>query len=138
MSRPYEHQNGAAKPLSGQDPAAIRQRLETLERLLEGSFNLPGSARKIGFDALLGLIPVAGDTIAAAVGLYLVWEARNLKMSRLQQARMAGRVGFDWLLGLVPIAGDVFDIVYRSNSKNLKTILNHLDRHHPSTRIIDG
>lgn len=128
------------KPKSsfGKDPASIRYRLETLERILEGSFHLPGTTRKIGVDALLGLIPVAGDTIAAAVGMYLVWEARNLNMNRYQLARMAGRIGFDWLLGLVPIAGDLFDIVYRSNSKNLEAILHHLDRHHPSTRIIDG
>lgn len=122
----------------GADPASVRQRLETLEKLLERSFVLPGTNRQVGLDALVGLIPVAGDTISAAFGLYLVWEARNLGMSRFQIARLIGNVGFDWLVGLVPIAGDLFDFVYRSNSKNLKIILRHLDRHHPSTRIVDA
>ena len=51
---------------------------------------------------------------------------------------MAGTVGFDWLLGSVPLAGDVFDFFYRSNSRNLKRIRRHLDRHHPGTGIIEG
>lgn len=49
---------------------------------------------------------------------------------------MIGNVGFDWLVGLVPVAGDLFDFVYPSNSKNLKIVLRHLDRHHPSTQIV--
>ncbi len=59
-------------------------------------------------------------------------------MSRIKLGRMIGNVGFDWLVGLVPVAGDLFDFVYRSNSKNLKIVLRHLDRHHASTRIVDA
>lgn len=122
----------------GLDPASVRQRVEALERLLEGAFQVPGINRRIGLDAIVGLIPVAGDTIAALIGLYLVWEARNLGMSKWQLARMTGHVGLDWLLGLVPVAGDVLDFFYRSNSRNLKIIRRHLDRHHPATKIIEG
>lgn len=122
----------------GRDPASIRRRLEALERVLERAIVVPGTGRAVGIDAVLGLIPVAGDTLSAAIGLYLVWEGRNLGMNRFQLARMFGRVGFDWLVGLVPVAGDVFDFVYRSNSKNLKSILRHLDRHHPGTRVIEA
>jgi transposase len=122
----------------GADPASVRQRVEALERLLEGLFHVPVLNRRVGLDAIIGLVPVAGDTIAALIGLYLVWEARNLGMSRWQIARMAGNVGFDWLLGAVPVAGDVADFFFRSNSRNLKIIRRHLDRHHPATRIIEG
>lgn len=120
----------------GNDPASIRQRVEALERLLERSFVIPGTNRRVGLDAVLGVVPVAGDTISAIVGLYLVWEARNLGMNRFQLAGMFGRVGVDWLVGLVPVAGDVFDFIYRSNTKNLKAILRHLDRYHPETVTI--
>lgn len=129
------NESGVSLPL-GKDPASIRRRVEALEKVLERAFVLPGTNRQVGLDAVLGVIPIAGDTISAAVGLYLVWEARNLGMSRFQLARMFGRVGADWLIGLVPVAGDVFDFVYRSNSKNLKAILRHLDHHHPGTRTI--
>ena len=122
----------------GRDPASVRQRIEALEHLLEGAFQVPGLNTRVGLDALVGLIPVAGDTLAALMGLYLVWEARNLGMSKWQQARMIGNVGFDWLLGLTPLAGDVLDFLFRSNSRNLRIVRRHLDRHHPGTKIIEG
>lgn len=138
MERPSRLNDGRVQLPLGSDPASVRYRLEALEKLLERSFVLPGTNRQVGLDAIVGLIPVAGDTISAAVGLYLIWEARNLGMSRFQLGRMIGNVGFDWLVGLVPIAGDILDFVYRSNSKNLKIVLRHLDRHHPSTGLIDA
>ena len=122
----------------GTDPASVRQRIEGLERLLEGMIEVPGLGRKVGLDALLGLVPVAGDAIAAALGLYLVWEARNLGMPRWQLWRMAGNVGVDTLIGAVPLAGDLFDFLYRSNTRNLKIVLKHLDKHHPATRMIEA
>jgi hypothetical protein len=122
----------------GSDPAAIRTRVETLERVLERSFTVPGINRQVGLDAIVGLIPVAGDLVSAAVGLYLVWEARNLGMSKFQLARMTANVGFDSLVGAIPVAGDLFDFVFRSNSRNLKLIRRHLDKHHPHTKVIDG
>jgi hypothetical protein len=41
-------------------------------------------------------------------------------------------------VGAVPVAGDLFDLFYRSNSKNLKIIRKHLDRHHPGTKTINA
>ena len=122
----------------GTDPASVRRRVEALEQLLERAFVIPGTNRRIGVDAIAGLIPVAGDTITALMGLYLVWEARNLGMNKWQIARMTGNVGFDWAVGLVPFAGDVIDFFFRSSSRNLRMIRRHLDRHHPATRVIEG
>lgn len=122
----------------GTDPQSVRRRIVGLERLLEGMFDVPVLGRKVGLDALLGLVPVAGDVIAAALGLYLVWEARNLGMPRWQLWRMAGNVGVDTLIGAVPVAGDLFDFLYRSNTRNLKIVRKHLDKHHPGTRLIEG
>jgi Domain of unknown function (DUF4112) len=128
---------GAELPL-GNDPLSVRRRIEALEQLLEGMIHVPGLNRKVGLDALLGLIPVAGDAIAAVLGLYMVWEARNLGMPKWQLWRMAGNVGFDTLVGAVPLAGDLFDFLYRSNTRNLKIIKKHLDKHHPKTRVLEG
>lgn len=117
----------------GTDPLSVRRRIEAFERLLEGMVEVPLVGRKVGLDALLGLIPVAGDALAAVMGLYIVWEARNLGMSRWHLWRMTANVGFDALIGAVPVVGDLFDFVYRSNSRNLKLIRKHLDKHHPAT-----
>ncbi|MGE4307496.1 MAG: DUF4112 domain-containing protein, partial [Novosphingobium sp.] len=72
----------------GTDPVSVRRRVEAMERVLERSFTLPGTNQQFGLDALVGLVPVAGDVISAAMGLYLVWEARNLGMPKWQLARM--------------------------------------------------
>ena len=109
------------------DPESVRQRVEALEHLLEGLFTIPGTNRKIGLDVILDLIPVAGDAAGAALGGYMIWEARNLGLSKWQMSRMAGNVGIDFLLGLVPWIGAVPDFLFRSNSRNLKIIKRHLD-----------
>lgn len=122
----------------GRDIAAIRTRIETMERLLERSFTVPGINRPVGLDFLIGLVPVIGDGIAALLGSYIVWEARNLGMTKFQLARMMGNVGFDALLGLVPFVGDAADFFFRSNTRNLRIIRRHLDKHHPGSVTLEG
>ena len=122
----------------GRDAASVRQRIVAMERLLERSFTVPGTKQPVGLDAIVGLVPVAGDAIGALMGLYLLWEARNLGMSRWQMARMMGHVGLDAVIGAIPFAGVVADFFYRSNTRNLKIIRKHLDRHHPATSVIEG
>ena len=122
----------------GNAPAAVRRRIESLEFLLERAVTLPGLRRKIGLDAIVGLVPVAGDVVTALMGLYLVWEARNLRMPKWQLARMTANVAFDTAVGAIPVAGDLFDFLFRSNSRNLKIIRKHLDKHHPQTRVIEA
>jgi hypothetical protein len=122
----------------GRDPASVRRRVEALERVLERAFVIPGINRPVGVDVILDVIPTAGSFVGAALGSYLVWEARNLGMSKGQMARMAGNVGIDWALGLIPWVGAIPDFFFRSNSRNLRIIRRHLDRHHPSTVTLDG
>jgi hypothetical protein len=112
-------------------PATVRQRLEAMERLLEGLVRIPGTNRRLGLDVILDLIPVGGSVVAAAMGGWLAWEARNLGVSRWTLARMAGNVGFDMLLGAIPFVGAIPDYFFRSNSRNLRLIKRWLDRHHP-------
>ncbi len=109
-----------------------------MEQILEGLFVIPGTNRRVGVDSLVGLIPVVGDIATAAMGAWMVWEARNLGMSKWQLTRMAANVGVDTVLGAIPFAGDVFDFMFKSNTKNLKLIRRHLDKHHPGTVTIDG
>jgi len=128
---------GIALPM-GNDPASIRLRIEAMEMLLERSFTIPGINRPVGLDAIVGLIPVVGDVITAAMGAYIVWEARNLGMPKWKLWRMAGNIAFDTAVGAVPLAGDLFDFLFRSNTRNLKIVKRHLDKHHPASQIIEG
>lgn len=122
----------------GRDAAAVRRRIEGMEHLLERSFTVPVLNRPVGLDFLLGLVPGVGDLATAAMGAWIVWEARNLGMSKLQLARMTGNVVFDTALGAVPLLGDAADFLFRSNTRNLRIIRRHLDRHHPGTATVQG
>jgi len=127
-----------AMPGMGNDPRAIRQRIELMEQLLENITVVPGTRFRIGLDSIIGLVPVIGDLITAAMGAWIVWEARNLGMSKWQLARMSANVGIDTALGAIPLVGDAFDLAFRSNSRNLRIIRKHLDKHHPETVTIEG
>jgi hypothetical protein len=122
----------------GRSPQEVRQRIEALEHILERAMTIPVIRRKVGLDAIIGLVPLAGDIVTAAMGIYAVWEARNLGLPRWKQWRMIANVGVDAAIGTVPVAGDLFDLLYRSNTRNLKIIRRHLDRHHPETRVLEG
>jgi len=121
----------------GREPLAVRQRVEALEHLLESAFTIPGTSRKVGLDVVLNLVPGIGGMAGAALGSYMIWEARNLGMSQWQMTRMGGNVGTDFLLGLVPWIGAIPDYFFKSNTRNLRIIKRHLDKHHPATAIID-
>ena len=123
---------------SGNDPASVRARVVALERLLERSFTIPGFNMPVGLDAIVGLVPVLGDIVTTAMGAYIVWEAKNLGLPKWKLARMGANVLFDTAIGAIPVVGDAADLVFRSNSKNLKILLRHLDKHHPETRVIEG
>ncbi len=123
---------------TGTDAASVRARVMAMEKLLERSLVIPGINMPIGLDVIVGLVPVLGEIITTAMGAYIIWEARNLGMSRWQQARMGFNVLFDTAIGAIPLVGDAADVLFRSNTKNLKIILRHIDKHHPEARVIEG
>jgi Domain of unknown function (DUF4112) len=128
----------AALKIDPQDKHAALKRVEALELLLERSIMVPGINRAIGLDAILGLVPVVGDLISAALGSYIIWEARNMGLPRWKLWRMAANLSIDTAIGAIPIAGDAFDVLFRSNSRNLRILKKHLDRHVPASQVIEG
>ena len=124
-------------PGLGRDPGSVRRRVEAMERILERMVVVPGLNRPVGLDVMLDLLPIAGDLVGAALGLWLVWEARNLGMSRWTTLRMVGNVAVDTLLGAIPWVGAIPDFFFRSNTRNLRIIRRHLDRHHPASATLD-
>ena len=121
----------------GTDPRQIRQRIEALEHLLERALPIPGTSKRVGLDVLLDFVPAVGPTVAAGLGAYLAWEARNLGMSKWQVARIGKNIGIDWLLGMIPIVGAIPDYFFKSNTRNLRIIKKHLAKHHPAARTLD-
>src|SRR5205085_10765540 len=87
-----------------------------LATLLDAQFEIAGV--KVGWDAIVGAVPVVGDIATAIVGAYPIYIARKHKLGRMLQARMALNLLIDWGVGEIPVLGDVFDVFYRANLKN--------------------
>ncbi|WP_414473441.1 DUF4112 domain-containing protein [Microvirga sp. M2] len=113
-------------------------RITLLAKLLDSAFVIPGLNRRVGFDALLGLVPVVGDAVSAALASYIIWEARQLGLPRWKIARMVGNVAVDTALGAIPLAGDVFDVFFKANERNLRIINDHLGVTKRGPKVIDG
>lgn len=116
----------AAEGISEEE--ARRQFVRSIERtarLMDAWVKLP-VVGPVGLDALLGLVPVVGDTVAAAISISLI--ARSLKYGVPDDiiARMLGNVLFDLLLGAIPGVGDVADMWFRSNLRNLELLREYL------------
>lgn len=114
-------------------------RITALAHLLDNAFVIPGTNRRIGLDALIGLVPGIGDAVSAMLSGYIIWEARQLGIPRWKLARMIGNVAMDTAIGAIPFAGDLFDAAYKSNVRNVRIVLDHLEKTgRAGPRTIDG
>jgi Domain of unknown function (DUF4112) len=103
-------------------------RLEAVGRLMDGAIVLPGTNIRLGLDAIIGLVPVAGDVISGLVSSYLIWEARQLGAPRWLIARMMANALLDTTIGVIPVVGDAFDLMFRANMKNMALLRRHMEK----------
>ena len=114
-------------------------RITVLAHFLDNAIPIPGTRRRIGFDALIGLVPGVGDAVSALLSSYIVWEAHQLGLPRWKIARMMANVGVDTVVGAVPLVGDLFDVAFKANARNLRIITSDLERNGRMTpKVIDG
>lgn len=117
----------APKEAAAVDHQRALTRIQWLERWLENAIAIPGTNYKLGLDALIGLIPVAGDVSTALLSLYILWEARRFELAGKDYAKMLGNITIDLLIGLLPLIGDYADFTWKSNSRNLRIIREHIE-----------
>jgi hypothetical protein len=107
------------------DPAAVG-RLDSLAKLLDTAVKIPGTNVRFGLDALIGLVPGAGDLVSGLLSVYLITQAGRMGVSRTVMSRMLANVVLDVAAGSVPVAGDVFDVAWRANTRNVALLRQHL------------
>lgn len=117
---------GRARPRAVQ--AAEFARIEAWTAWLDSRYRVPHTRIHLGLDPLVGLVPIAGDLVSAAVSLYLLSVARRLGVPWSLIAKMSVNIAADALLGMIPFAGPVLDIFYRANEQNLKLLIADLQR----------
>ena len=101
---------------------------ERFVRLLDDGLKVPGTEIRFGLDAILGLIlPAAGDTVTGVGSLSLLAMALREGVPTVILLRMIGNIAIDVGLGAVPIVGDAFDLVWKSNRRNLNLIKEYSD-----------
>ena len=105
-------------------------RIDALATLLDTALVIPGTGIRFGLDALIGLFPVVGDTITTALSLFIVHEAYQLGVPGHVVARMLANVALDGVLGAVPLVGDAFDVLWRANRRNVRLLMEWLEREH--------
>jgi hypothetical protein len=126
---------------SARETAQSVTRLEALAHLMDSALVIPGTNLRLGLDALLGFVPVAGDVISGLISSYLIWEARQLGAPRWLIARMMANTLLDTTIGAIPLLGDAFDIMFRANMKNMALLRRHMERRGltmPPSPVIEG
>mgnify|MGYP006269467147 FL=1 len=122
----------AHAPPGAADEAALPADLRTalrLANLLDARFRLPGTHIRFGYDAIIGLIPVVGDTITALFGAWIVVAAVRLGLGPAVVARMFINLAIDWLVGLVPVLDIVLDVGFKANIRNARLLRDEWRRH---------
>lgn len=104
------------------DASGDVRRARALARILDSAVGVPGTPLRFGLDAVLGLIPGAGDIVGAALSGYIVLTAARHGAPRAVLGRMLLNVLLDTVIGAVPVLGDLFDIGYKSNVKNVELL----------------
>jgi hypothetical protein len=121
---PSEPPDGYSAPASQRGAVeAVPVWAQQLVYWLDTAIRVPGTNITIGLDAILGfLLPTAGDALTALSALSLFSLAVRYRVPKVVIAKMLVNVAVDVLIGAIPILGDAFDVLWRSNKKNLELI----------------
>ena len=105
------------------DPALVA--LRKWATLLDAAFRVPGTTFRFGLDAIVGLIPGAGDIGTAFFSVMILLHAVRLKVPKVVIGRMLLNAALDMLAGTVPLIGDLFDAGYKANLRNMGLLERH-------------
>jgi hypothetical protein len=105
--------------------AAAERRIGRVTHVLDELVSVPGTPIKVGLDPVIGVIPIAGDALAALVGVWVILEASRFGIPRVVLGRMVANLVVDLGVGAIPLIGDAYDLFFRSNSRNLDLFRRH-------------
>jgi hypothetical protein len=108
------------RAIAAEERGRIERRLRWLAWAMDCAYVVPGTRWRFGWDAIIGVMPGAGDLVGTAVSAYIIYEAARLGASRWTLARMVLNVAVDAAVGAVPILGDLFDAAWKANVMNLR------------------
>lgn len=98
--------------------------LRKLAQMLDNRFEVMGV--RFGADALIGLIPVAGDAVTLITGTTALYTSLRLKLPWHVHTRVVLNLLTDAGIGAIPILGDAFDFFFRSHKRNFRLVEHHV------------
>jgi hypothetical protein len=98
--------------------------LQAMARLMDSKFEVMGI--RFGVDALVGLVPVAGDLVTLAAGSTALFTSVRLKLPWHVHVRIVANLVTDAGIGAIPVAGDAFDFFFRSHKRNFRLVEQHV------------
>lgn len=110
---------------AGPEGSGAFRTLEDLAWVLDSSIEIPGIRFRIGLDSMVGLVPVLGDVLGAAISAYILWLGARMGATRATLLRMSLNVALEALAGTVPLLGDVFDMAWKANRRNVELLKAH-------------
>jgi hypothetical protein len=120
----------SAKAASGAqaDPERIRALVRFCDRIawwLDDCLRIPGTRFRFGLDAIVGVLPVAGDALGFAVSALTMVRAARDGVPRSLLLKMGRNVVIDLVGSIVPVFGDVFDAAFKAHRRNVDLLRSH-------------
>ncbi len=114
---------------------AILEHVNNLAWLLDNSIHIPLVNYRIGWDAIVGLIPGVGDIAGLLVSSYIVVQAMRLGVPKTTLVQMVFNITIEAVVGLIPFLGDLFDATFKANVRNVR-LLNTLFNESTTNQIL--
>ena len=132
---------GKYKKVKKQIPAYIPEHdAEVLARVRKSSYRLDMClfnflGIRFGWEAVIGIIPMAGDAIGVAMALMVFKKCCSVEggLDQSIKLRMLINIIADFLVGLVPFLGDLADAAFKCNTRNLRLLEVTLDKKYKPT-----
>jgi len=101
-------------------------RLRKLAVQMDSAFKVPLLGVRLGWDAILGFVPVVGDALTLVPSAYILRESHRMGAPAPLMIRMGANTAIDLAIGAIPLVGDIFDIGWRSKTRNVNLLHRHL------------
>lgn len=114
--------------LSAAETAKILRRVKRIAWLTDTAWRIPFTKMRFGLDPLMGLIPGLGDGVMLVVSVYTLMLAHKAGAPGQLLTRMGANIAVDFGAGSIPVIGDIFDLVFKSNVRNLNLLTEFLEK----------
>lgn len=127
-----------AQPTAQTSSTALPKDLQVAQhaaQLLDSAFVVPVLGIRVGWDAILGMVPGGGDVLGGLMSAALLLTALRHRVPLRVVGRMVLNILLDVGLGTVPVVGDVVDVFIKNNVRNVELLMEHRNQNLPPREL---